>query len=94
MPSYSKIYCVIAKSVPVETEKLAGFLVICRNRYFQETLFNESASVHVDCRGLFRRRCSRISGFNWSVFHFQSRFFVFLTQKTAFEWKAEKTCNY
>lgn len=42
--------------------KLVGSLVICRNfsRKFQET-FNESTSVHVDCRGLFRGRCPFVS---------------------------------
>ena len=43
---------------------MAGSLVICRSRYFQETLFNESPSVHRDYRELFRGQCPRITGFN------------------------------
>lgn len=67
--------------------KLAGSLVICRNfsRKFQET-FNESTSVHVDCRGLFRGRCPFVSRVSTDQ-TFQREFSTYFRKSTLVEEK-------
>ena len=62
-----EIFCVI-NNLRRKAWKEAGSLAFCRSRYFQETLSNESVSVHVDFRGLSKGRCPRITGLNRSDF--------------------------
>ena len=75
------------------TGKVVGSLIICKGRHYQEMLFHESAcaSVLVDYRGLFRGRCPRITGFNWS--DFSKRVFNTLSTKLVFSYfRHIKTC--